>query len=307
MNKSAIKEIVTKYHLTRISWFLISRPYRSYLFHFGQTCKYIRNEYYHWINLKYLERKYKDVLHNASNPVVEKEHPRIIWWCWLQGEKNAPDLCKACLNSLRKYYPDYQINIITSENFNEYIDIPQFILDKYNKGIINRTKFSNILRIFLLVEHGGLWIDSTVLCTGRRHDLFCNDLFVYQNWAFNQEVPVVASNWLIYSVKAHPIMVLVKDLHLAYWRDHNKLIDYYVFHLLFHMAIKRYFDLWQQMPKFSNIPPHMLQFEIADQFNQKRWDEICSMSDFHKLNFRADVNEMKGTYYEYIIRNCFCN
>ena len=89
-----------------------------------------------------------------------------MWWCWFQGEENAPDLCKKCLESLRKYLKDREIIVITEKNMYDYIDFPDFIKEKYNKGIITRTHLSDLLRIQLLIKYGGTWIDSTVLFTG---------------------------------------------------------------------------------------------------------------------------------------------
>ncbi|MBQ6111224.1 MAG: hypothetical protein IJL01_02400, partial [Synergistaceae bacterium] len=39
----------------------------------------------------------------------KRSTPNIIWWMWLQGEDNAPDICKACLRSLRRWHSDKKI------------------------------------------------------------------------------------------------------------------------------------------------------------------------------------------------------
>lgn len=35
---------------------------------------------------------------------LSHEHPKVIWWCWLQGYDNAPEIVKACYNSLKKIW-----------------------------------------------------------------------------------------------------------------------------------------------------------------------------------------------------------
>ena len=39
-----------------------------------------------------------------SSRVLKHEHPKVIWWCWLQGIENAPSIVKACFNSLMREF-----------------------------------------------------------------------------------------------------------------------------------------------------------------------------------------------------------
>lgn len=41
--------------------------------------------------------------------------------------------------------------------------LPNFILKKFENGYISITHLSDIIRVLLLYNYGGLWIDSTVL------------------------------------------------------------------------------------------------------------------------------------------------
>ena len=95
------------------------------------------------------------------------EHPKIVWWCWLQGLDNAPDIVKACLRSLQRHLPkDYEIRIIDEHNWKEWVTLPQYIVEKRSAGRIPAALFSDLLRLELLIKYGGTWIDATVLCTG---------------------------------------------------------------------------------------------------------------------------------------------
>lgn len=254
-----------------------------------------------------VHRKYAPLLSLIKYELNNKIKPtRIIWWCWLQGEDSAPSICKACLQSLRQHLPNYEIKVVTEQNMFEYIHPPKHIVEKYNKGIISRTHFSDILRTLLLIEHGGVWIDSTVFCTGYNIPIFDNPLFVYQNWKFNIQQTIVASSWMISATKQHPILCATRDLLYAYWEDNDKLVNYYLFHFFFQMAAEHYPSLWDSVPRFSNIPPHVLQFEMFEPFNQERFDQIKHMSDFHKLTWKHNVDNMdiSGTYFQHIEQSC---
>lgn len=256
----------------------------------------------HWIIYQYLVKEYSHLLKNLNYVEGSKEYSNKIWWCWLQGEDKAPDLCKACLESLRYHFKNKEIIVITEKNMWDYVDFPEYIKIKYNKGIISRTHFSDLLRLELLIRHGGTWIDSSVFCTGEDINLFDNNLFVYQNFMRGDEA-ITASNWLISSEKNNPILCTTRDLLYRYWEKNDYTIHYFIFHFFFRMATEKYKSEWQQMPRYSNIPPHILQFEMFDSFSEGRLKEVKKMSNFHKLTQKADLpSNIENTFYEYILR-----
>lgn len=257
-----------------------------------------------WKDYLELKKRYASYLKgNAKYKLKSTERSKIIWWCWLQGEENAPQLCKVCLNSLRNNFPDYEIKIITDENKFSFVELPDYIIEKYKNGIISRTHFSDILRVSLLVKYGGVWIDSTVLCTGYNEDIFKYPLFVYQDWKFNRKQASVSSSWLISAWKEEPILSTTRDLLYEYWKENNKLINYYLYHLFFHLATEYYEEDWRKVPRFSNIPPHLLQFELFNKFTEERFRQIIHGSDFHKLTFKDPrmKNGIKGSFYNKLI------
>ena len=263
-----------------------------------------KNRINEWHFYLFLKTKYKRYIKNLEEYQLPSilEKPKIIWWSWLQGEAKAPLICKACLASLRKFYPDYDIKILTEENMWNYITIPDYIKTKYENGVISRTHFSDILRTCLLVEHGGIWIDSTVLCTERfKYDEFEIPLFFYQNYDRGAD-SIVGSSWLLSSCKNHPILLTTRDLLFRYWEKSNYLIYYFLFHLFFTMAWNKYSDLAQHVPLSSNLPPHVLQHEWLNEFNKLRWNQIKDQSKFHKISWKlsSDIN-IKGTFLENIL------
>lgn len=255
----------------------------------------------HWITYRYLKRKYKDVLMNTSIYQGSGEYSNKVWWCWLQGEEQAPELCQACLDSLRHHIKDKEIVIITEINMWDYVSFPDYIKKKYDRGIITRTHFSDLLRLELLIQHGGTWIDSSVFCTGEGKDIFDNPLFVYQNFKRGDDA-IEASNWLISSEKNNPILCATRDLLYKYWEKNDSLLHYFIFHFFFKIATEKYQEEWKRMNSFSNLPPHVLQFEIFDTYSQERIKQIKRMSDFHKLSQKVILpSNIEGSYYEYIV------
>ena len=87
-----------------------------------------------------------------------------IWWCWLQGLDQAPEIVRRCYDSLGKL--GREIIILEDSNIAEYVQLPECITEKYHKGIISRTHYTDLIRLELLTVMGGTWIDATTWISG---------------------------------------------------------------------------------------------------------------------------------------------
>lgn len=252
-----------------------------------------------------LHKKYKKLIDDFVGEGVQ-ESSDFVWICWLQGLDNAPELVRACVNSVKQNMPDKNIVIITNDNLNEYINLPSYIIEKHNSGIISHTHFSDIIRTELLCKYGGVWIDSTVLCTTSQipTKMLNSPLFVYKSFDLSKTdaMPIVASSWFIACKSNQPILLLTRELLFVYWRDKNFLCDYFLFHIFFAMATKKYIEQWKEVPMFNNHSPHTLMFELGNDYSKERFEQIKKMSVFHKLERHTDYSDKKGSMYEYIIK-----
>ena len=256
----------------------------------------------------YVRKKYEKFLEELPTYKGSGETPRLFWWCWLQGIENAPPVCKACLNSLKKHYPDYGINILSLKNINQAVQFPEHIVKKFNEGKISPTHFSDLLRLELLINYGGIWADSTVFATAREPYYLHYPLFIFQGfWRGNDAH--LGSNWFIVGEKNNPILKTTRDLLYKFWEDHDKLGEgawYFIFHLMFKFAAEKYPQIWNRMPLFSNIPPHILQLDFFKPFSFERFEQIKSMSNFHKLSWKYPPEifsspQFKGTFADYVL------
>lgn len=257
---------------------------------------------------RYLE-KYKYVLEeeitidsNYQNP-----YPNKIWVCWLQGLEQAPELVKKCVESIQKNSSKYEVIILTSDNIPQYINFPIYIMDKYKKKIITPTHFSDILRIALLSEYGGIWIDSTVHVSEQIPDYISQvPLFCFKSSHLSPN-KIKTSSWFIASDPNNFLLIQVRDILYEYWKNENKLRHYFLFHLLFSIVIdynEKNRHLWNNIPYYNNINPHILQHELFNQFDKERYDVICKFAPVHKLTYKIPPSHTKyieGTYYEKLL------
>lgn len=254
-----------------------------------------------WIIYTYLKQKYKRFLKNyPAHSNEEHKYSNIIWWCWLQGEENAPALSKKCLESLRLHIPDKEIKIITSDNMYDYVDFPDYIKEKYAHGKISHAHFSDLLRLQLLIKYGGTWIDATVFCTARPDYIFNIPLFVFKTKEKNDPA-TTAQNWFMSAERNNPILTLTRDLLFEYWKTHGNAIHYFIFYFFMTLAAEKYPKEWEAVPWFPDLPPHILQRELNKPYSEARWKQICRMSDIHKLSYKIDLSEEKNTFYHHIM------
>ncbi len=238
---------------------------------------------------------------------LDHRHSNVVWFCWLQGIEQAPPLVKACLFSLKTNLKDREIKIIDDENWREYIQLPDYIVKRWEKRQIPSALFTDLLRLQLLITYGGTWIDSTVLCTGAEHadEYMDSDLFLFQYAPPVNSAPSFEgiSNWFITSCTNHELLLVLRDMLYAYWKDYDCTLYYFIFHLFFSMLVKEYPEAISNMPYGYSVWSLTLENHWDEPFNQKKWDKLTSMVNFHKLYYRVDekLKADKGNFYNWIL------
>ncbi len=200
---------------------------------------------------------------------------KTIWLTWFQGWDNAPEIAERCLDSWRHYNPDWNIVLLDDTNYKDYCKI-----DKVLPGLqTNNISLGDILRLFLLKEHGGVWADAT---------LFCNkplDKWIYDiddSFVFTRSDKMIAS-WFVAAKKNS---VIVNDWYeemVKFWTYRIEETDqfeqqYGWIHALFRHCHARH-------PEFKRI--------VND------WDKIDCTSDG---NSRGNGPHLFAPYREYFYK-----
>ena len=259
-----------------------------------------------------LRKRYIDVLKKFDYlydaDVFPMKKSNKVWVCWMQGMELAPALVQRCYRSLLENLPDKEIVLLTEENLSEYVQIPDFIMEKLHKGIITRTHFSDILRVELLIQNGGTWIDATVLCTGNVPIYMMEDeFFIFQKVKPGSDGSAInMSSWFMSAWSNQKFLLATRELLYAYWKKNDRMIDYFLLHL-FMMIVKDYYlKEWQQkVIPYPNSLPHVIQLMLFESFDQRRWDAALASTPFHKLTYKVKDEDTKkeGTVYKYIMES----
>lgn len=256
-----------------------------------------------------LERKYRRKLESFDKEWIEKEHisSNKVWICWFQGMDHAPALVQKCYQSVKENLPDRDIVLITAENMMEYVQFPDFIINKWKKGQITHTHMTDLLRLELLIKYGGMWLDATVFCSGNDipEYFFDSDLFFYQCLKPGRDGHgSYISSWLMCAKTNNKLLIAVRELLYAYWKENDDMWDYFLLHDFMAIVMDFYPEEWKAVIPRDNATPHILLLRLFDQYNEQIWQAVKAQTPFHKMTykFQEEQTEMIGTYYDVLFR-----
>lgn len=271
----------------------------------------------HSTMLNYIEKEYKVFLEkydfeNVSLEVRKEEYLNKVWICWWQGVENAPEIVKACINSIRNHTKGHEIIVITDENVNEYVQFPEWLEEKRRKGIISRTHYSDLLRVEILARYGGVWLDSTFFCSGGNID----DYFKYPLWSIKRpeyfHASVASGYFANYSLgctfENRRVYAVIRDFLMYYWQNNDEIIDYLLTDYLIVLAQKYDKEIDRLFKEIPNNNPNCDElFKILQEsYNEEKWNEIKKDTNLFKLTWKQEFlmkkDEVK-TFYGKLISN----
>lgn len=179
--------------------------------------------------------------------------PKKIW-TYLDNSNNTSKTVKMCMESWTKHNPDYEIITLTKQNFKGYINIPLEISSHIH--FKDSPLFIDLLRLWTLTEHGGVWCDPTILMKKPLNDWVFPKYAEFSGFYINtftqlKAFPVI-ENWFLAANKDSEF--------IKKWRDEfTQIINF--------QTIKEYIDSRKKMGiDFQKIPnPEYLAIYIACQ------------------------------------------
>jgi len=288
----------------------------------------------HMAIFRYLLRHYSDVVHGFANKNTDSmstiDLQSTIWVCWWDGYESMPPLVKACYNSIKQYADMHPVQLITKYNFKDYITIPEYILEKVNTKIMTVTHFSNIIRANLLYEHGGIWMDATILVTQKislenmpfytlRAPAPKSSSVTLTRFAgvSNSAARILdntnpqTSRWsgfLLAGSKHSIIFDYMREILYAYWKDHNHQIDYVLYDYTIALGYE-YIPIFKKLVDnvpCSDVEKFVLEKNLNTEFSEEKFSQYRK-TPFHKLTwkskFTGHTKEGKLTIYGHILKS----
>lgn len=246
---------------------------------------------------------------NQNEKKWQPNNDRIpVWLIWWQGEDAMPDLVKVCYASLQKALPDElcEIHLITQENLEEYISLPEWVVEKFNAGAITITHLSDILRMALLDNYSGLYLDATYLFTEKIEPYSFTDTAFFTLCDRDKDwFDLVQGRWsgnFFYlrpdtyggtSDVARLFVKYMKNAFYYYWASQDKLTDYYLIDYVIDEAYRSFPQVQSLLDSIPDTNPQVadLIFSLNEKYTPERFSGFTRDTSVFKLSNRIPLSE----------------
>lgn len=267
----------------------------------------------HDINNEQIERYLKKTCPNTYTKLLRGEYDgcdsikkgdlslynNVIWTMWWQGEENAPEIVKKCINSMRRHCGKHRVIVLDANNYKKYVNLPEIIdvrvkekkndMSLLNNITLDQTKISDIIRMYLLYYYGGVWTDATVFFSKDVDEELFNETW----YTLGQDDIwyIGRGRWSSFFMGAKAGLGFIKfiyDMHIEYWSNKKYYVNYLMIDHMFDIASKERTMINNMV---QNNPCKYTQCLTVNRNHDKPVDEndakeFFKNQIFHKLSWR---------------------
>ena len=260
-----------------------------------------------------LQNSIRGVIPSFEKKTILSKTP--IWVCRFQGRDRLPEVCRICVEQLERSAPsNAEVFFLTEENYSEYIDFPDYINERFRRGVISRPIFSDILRYGLLSTYGGIWVDAAILLSGNvLETALSSEVFSVRFYEGNEPLRDASrGKWIGGFWARKDDIVTFKYCYeslLHLWKQHDLAIEYlacdYIIWTTYTQidAIKKEID---SIP-VNNKQIRLLNDHINERYSTELLENILRSNDVHLINRHLDYNQYTDdgelTVFGYLVKN----
>ncbi|WP_204180978.1 capsular polysaccharide synthesis protein [Mammaliicoccus sciuri] len=237
-------------------------------------------------NLRYLKETIK------TRP--ELTNKKNVFLYWNTGWDNPPIMIRSVKKQVEKIFFDCNIVFLDDNNYLKHLNSETTKFPK-NLDILKSNSvahWSDWLRLSILQEHGGLWIDATAFPTEQlRETINIINSSAAKVWTQRAIGNYQISNWLIYSKEKNNYSISLMLAAINLWlENHESFIEYFHFHTYWYFLSQidtEFKEQWKNAPKMNSAPT----FELW-----KKSQEVISNEDFNNLFNNTYIHKMNASY-----------
>lgn len=265
------------------------------------------------------QKQVKEFVAKAIAPVIDKyqnaeaEDLKLIpedcpiWVCWWQGEDRMPEISRRCIETIRQNRGKHPVILVTKDNYTEFVDLPEIFLERLNSGKMCFAHFADTLRVNLIKQNGGIWIDSSMwmlkpIDTGRQ------PFYTNKNQP-NSKDYISNYRWTGGVLGASADMVLfnyLADCYERYWTSYPAPIDFMIMDYFIALGYENIPVIRQLIDNhpFNNPDFYSLKNRLNEAFDSDYFESICKRNDLLSLNRRSVAKDCdqddRMTYWGYL-------
>lgn len=209
--------------------------------------------------------------------------PERVFTIWLQGERNAPKIVKACIASMRRHLKQ-EVVVLDESTLFDWIELPQYITDKWKSGRMRAAHFCDVCRVELLWRHGGVWLDSTAFVTAPVPQwIMDEDYFMFMSGTKIRGSYSFVQNCFIRARRGNPLLGVWREAILNYWKHEDSVINYFTHQLLFRHCVENNATAarcFAAMPRHDQDPTHTVWDAHKDEPFSAEWFGVMTGDAF---------------------------
>ena len=246
----------------------------------------------------YFARKYLPAIKHLAQKEITVETPETIWQFWDNpAGQVTPEIVKASIKSVENFKNNFNHQILNISTIENYSDLPGFVFDRLKKKQMRFAHFADLLRLNLLKNHGGMWMDTTLYMTNFVPEYIIEqDFFVFLTDKLTHFPYSFMQNFFIRAKKGSFLCEAWYQICLEYWKNETRRIEYFQHQLMFKALIEKNplaKKLFAEMPHISE--DETLQFvgnHLFEKFDANEWERIKNTSFFQKTTYRVSKNKI---------------
>lgn len=193
-----------------------------------------------------------------GNQPSESKLPRYIWSNWEQGDwkTTAPKFNKICLEQWSTMNPGWEHKVLSGENVSALFPELQKLFQERPHSITHR---SDMLRLWLLAEYGGVWADASLLPVKPLDSFVQKSVAPSGFFTFQYKDAGHVTTWFLAALPKNSLVEQWKQAFIQRWRS-NKKFGYYEVHDTLKVLVQQndanVMPVWDKMPVIGQNWPH---------------------------------------------------
>lgn len=272
---------------------------------------------------QYVDRFMVPIVEKYKNWTEDQMPPRPagkvpVWCCWWQGEDQMPELVRLCNTRMKQLFPhdEAELHLLTKENYKDFVTLPDHILQKFEAGKMSITALSDVLRVALLAQYGGFWIDATVFISDTfpreflRHDYYAQRMYDPVKWR-NEACKGRWCGFLMGGRPGNVIFLLLRDAFYEWWKDHNSVVDYVILDYFLLSGYKSLPSITRQIDTLpdNNVGVFDMYGKLHLPYSPGLYENLTRDTNLHKLTYKIDLYKQtqdgSPTLYAHLLQMVF--
>lgn len=255
---------------------------------------------------RFLTRAYTELLntyrgYNESAEIFPPDQKIPAYSMWLQGPELAPQTERLIFNNQERHLSAFDYHIISLRDLDSYVELPGYLYDRYRNGNLTPAAMSDIARCALLKQHGGVWLDSTVVLLNDLQPEIARHAFYFaknidMDFPLSEKWPQIQTfeTYFMAGEKNSLLFNWLYDTLLSYWGKHDTFINYLQFNDLGIIALNHIPTI---NAEFNHLPDNNMSCEkvcpaLSKQLTDAQIDQFSADgTTIFKLNLHAHFEQ----------------